>query len=74
MGIWRKDNKADYNNILTASNITGSSMICKDDVCKVDTVFFERKHVPVITNRGFSDAFSQAMCKEINEERAINRL
>jgi hypothetical protein len=49
-------------------------MICVDSTCKVDALFFEKKHVPVITNRGFSDAFSQILCNLVNNERLKGNL
>jgi hypothetical protein len=55
---WRKENKDNYKNVFSASNITGSAMICKENVCKIETVFFERKHIPIITDRKFSDNFA----------------
>jgi hypothetical protein len=49
-------------------------MICVDSTCKIDTVFFEEKHIPVITTKPFSDEFANELCKLVNKERQNKKL
>jgi hypothetical protein len=67
---WKKENGENYKNILTPSNITGSCMICKDKICKINSVFYQKpKPKPKYTDKAFSVEFAKEMCDKINKAR-----
>lgn len=72
---WKKENGQNYNNILTPSNITGSCMICKDKVCKINSVLYQKpKPKPKYSDKSFSDEFAKKMCDLINQARLKAKL
>jgi uncharacterized protein YkwD len=58
--------------MLGDSWVLGSCIICKDNLCKANSIFI-KKH-PKITDRAFSDAFDKQMCMLINKERSKKHL